>query len=121
MWPDIVVIDLHSGYKLLRSDIAIKAPEYLRPLPEGSIQPFEDIVIRLRLEVLEPHVWVGDWFSCIIELVFDCIFIRLQPIGDNRIRPPVGGLLCLFQCLSCIGDKPLLSDLTGKEIPSLCP
>lgn len=60
MWSDVIVIDLHPRYKFLRSNIAVKAPEYLRPLPERSIQPLKDVVVRLCLEVLESQVRVID-------------------------------------------------------------
>ena len=46
----VIVIDLHPSHKLLRSDGAVKASKDLGSLPEGSVQPFKDVIIRLLLE-----------------------------------------------------------------------
>ena len=60
MGSDIVVIRLHPSDELLCSNWVIERPYYLCPLPEGSIESFEDVVVRLGFKVFQSHMWILD-------------------------------------------------------------
>ena len=77
MRSDVVVVGLHPRYEFLGAHRAVKAPHYLCPLAECPVQPFKDVVVRLRLEILKTDVRILDGFRNIIKFGLDCLLICL--------------------------------------------
>lgn len=67
MRSNVVVIHSHPITELRCPNIAIEAPDNLRPLPESPIQSPHNVIVWFRLEVFQPDMRILNTF---IQAVF---------------------------------------------------